>query len=394
MKKYYFFFFMVLLTFKLQAQKEIRTFIFGNSLINHEFQNIPTLSQETSVPHWFHFLASESGHEYFVGGQYGFLPQHANLPPIAQWGFDFAEGVWDSDNEPFSAADVNNIIITPGNFIQWQGPEMPFPNKNLSPVSATVEIFNWCIEQEDNLKIYIYENWPDMASFLSGGFPPLLEEWLDYNSYLQGEFHEWFIDYHRQVKNNFSDQCINFIPVGSIISEILLSEPYDQIPIEELYEDDAPHGRASLYFLASLITYMTVVEEKAPSTYEVEEIIHPIIRNNYNDLVNQIWNKLRQIENEEDGEFIFCDSDEINTVSSFAEKNESKVYPNPSGETISIAQIRSAHTVQLFDLQGNLIQSLKFDQEILLDHLSSGSYLILVFDKNNQQIFRQLFIKQ
>lgn len=41
----------------LNAQDTLKTFIFGHSLINHEAQINTTPSQETSVPHWFHFLA-------------------------------------------------------------------------------------------------------------------------------------------------------------------------------------------------------------------------------------------------------------------------------------------------------------------------------------------------
>lgn len=132
------------------GQKAIRTFIFGHSLIHHELQLHPTPSQETSVPHWSHFFAEAAGHSYAVSGQYGFLPQHANLPPIAQWGFDFVQGAWDSDNEPFSAADFTSILITPGNFIQWQGPADNYYNEDISPLEATTSIMDWCVEQEED----------------------------------------------------------------------------------------------------------------------------------------------------------------------------------------------------------------------------------------------------
>ncbi|MDF1694650.1 MAG: hypothetical protein P1U56_02405, partial [Saprospiraceae bacterium] len=133
--------------FSINAQKDVRSFIFGHSLINHEAQVNPTPSQETSIPHWMHFLAEAGGNTYAVSGQYGFLPQHANLPPIAQWGFDFATGAWESDYEPFSAANFTNILITPANFIQWQGPEENYFGETISPIDATKTIVDWCIEQ-------------------------------------------------------------------------------------------------------------------------------------------------------------------------------------------------------------------------------------------------------
>ncbi|MFK7787804.1 MAG: hypothetical protein AB8B56_21965 [Crocinitomicaceae bacterium] len=158
------------------SQDTLKTFIFGHSLINHEAQVNITPSQETSVPHWFHFLAEEAGYNYAVSGQYGFLPQHANLPPIAQWGFDYAAPAWDSDNFPFSYPNFDNILITPGNFIQWQGPSVDYYNDTLSPLDYTNQIFDWVNAEEDSLTLYVYENWPDMGGFLSQGFPPSQSE--------------------------------------------------------------------------------------------------------------------------------------------------------------------------------------------------------------------------
>jgi len=172
---------------------DVTMFIFGHSLINHEFQIYETPSQQTSIPHWIHFLAQEADKQFKISGQYGFLQTHANLPPISQWGFDFVEPAWESDYEPFAQADFSHIVLTPANFIQWQGPDINYPNDNISPVDATSSILNWCTEQTENLGFYIYENWPDMAPFLSNYFPPSTSEWNDYNLYTQNDFAQWFI---------------------------------------------------------------------------------------------------------------------------------------------------------------------------------------------------------
>jgi len=213
--------FYLTLAIEANCQATIRSFIFGHSLINHEFQINVTPSQETSVPHWFHLLAEEGGHNYAVSGQYGFLPQHRNLPPIAQWGFDIVDGAWESDYEPFAVADFTNIMITPGNFIQWQNPSENYPYESFSPIDATNEIFDWCQEQEDGLKFYIYENWPDMGSFLGNGFPPTNAEWSLYNEFLNSEFHNWFLEYHDEVIDAHPEVCVKMIPVGPVISNLL-----------------------------------------------------------------------------------------------------------------------------------------------------------------------------
>ena len=292
----------------VQAQKNVRTFIFGHSLINHEYQVNVTPSQETSVPHWFHFLANEANHNYAVSGQYGFLQQHVNLPPIAQWGFDSVQGAWDSDLESFAAANFTNILLTPSNFEQWQPPTADYYNDTLSPIEATNHIFNWCSQQEDSMTYYLYENWPDMGPYLNNGFPPTQQEWQNYNTYLNGGFHDWFLEYHDSVMNANPNLCIRMIPVGPIISGLLNQAPFNQIPLTTLYEDDAPHGRPTLYFLAAMITYMAMYEEPTPNSYNFmpAQYIDPIVANNYQAATNYIWNELQNFNDSFGNNRVFC----------------------------------------------------------------------------------------
>ncbi len=385
-----------LITVEIIAQKNSRTFIFGHSLIHHEFQVNPTPSQETSVPHWLHFLAEEANHEFAVSGQYGFLPQHANLPPIAQWGFDFVEGIWDSDNVPFSEANFNNILITPGNFIQWQGPNENYPMDNISPLSATNTIFDWCTNQEDSLVFYIYENWPDMASYLNSGFPPSASEWDNYNEYLNDDFHNWFLEYHDALIQNFPNSCIRMIPVGPSISKLLQQSPFDQIPIEDLYEDDAPHGRASIYFLASLTTYMAIYEEKAPSSYQVDPIVHPIIADNYQTAVDFIWNEINNFENANGENRVFCSPPVTVSAEHLFTKDEIKVVPNPVNDLLTIEGVFEDHSVEVFNVNGaKYASAINVAQEkntIDLKSLPNGIY-ILIGRKDNEILYRKRIVK-
>jgi len=371
------------------AQQEIRNFIFGHSLIHHEFQVNPTPSQETSVPHWMHFLAQAGDDEYSVSGQYGFLPQHDNLPPIAQWGFDVVPSAWESDYESFGDAGFTTIMITPGNFIQWQGPEELYYNDDVSPVSATQTIFNWCNEQEEDLRFYIYENWPDMAGYLGGGFPPTEQEWNLYNEYLNGDFHDWFLQYYHLLRESIPSSCIRMIPTGPIISKLLFTAPYDQIPIDQLYEDDAPHGRASIYFLASLVTYMSMYEKEAPEYFVVDDIIHPIIRDNYEDVVSFIWEELNSFNDADGNSLVFC-----SLVSSNDEvvSSEQSFYlrPNPASHNLTISGDINYKGISIYDGLGNLhdAYSSVSGSEISIDisNYTSGFYIVQLIDEKQNSI--------
>ncbi|MEN0005122.1 MAG: T9SS type A sorting domain-containing protein [Bacteroidota bacterium] len=385
-----------LLVSTLSAQKNVRTFVFGHSLINHEFQVNPTPSQETSVPHWFYYLAEAAGYDYAVGGQFGFLPQHTNLPPIAQWGFDVVPGAWESDYEPFVDAGFTNILITPANFAQWQAPDLNYPNETVSPVSATNTVFDWCLAQDENLTFFIYENWPDMAPYLGSGFPPNATEWDNYNDYLLGDFHEWFLEYYDLVQSNFPNACIRMIPVGPTISKLLQQAPFDQIPIDQLYEDDAPHGRPSIYFLASIATYMAMYEEKPVADFAVDPIIHPIIADNYQAVVDFFWEELLAFNDSAGSSQVFCNSITSTTVLRQAAAPIT-LFPNPATHQTTLQGIPQSYSVELYDFTGKAWpfsrkwtpKGLQLDTELL----PAGIYWIAVRNEQYELIGQQKLLK-
>ncbi len=272
-----------------QDRQNLRTYIFGHSLINHEFGEA---NYQTNVPYWMSQLSKADGHQYLAAGQYGFLPQHANLPPTAQWGFVDMPSVWNSETTAFAAVNFDSVLITAANFIQYRAASEPYEGDNptgASPVSATLDIIDWLQAQEPGMTIYLYENWPDMASF---GFPPSDTQLTNYHAYVQGAFHQWWVDYIYQLRAARPDINLQLISVGPIISDLLTNTELSNIPFNDLYEDDAPHGRATLYFLASLITYMHMHNSPTPSNFVVPETIHPLLRDNYHDISNRIWNQL------------------------------------------------------------------------------------------------------
>ncbi|WP_430907977.1 hypothetical protein [Maribacter sp. 2-571] len=285
----------------------LKTYIFGHSLIVHDPPLIPTPSNETTVPHWLHVLSEAGNMDFSVSGQYGFLPQHANLPPIAQWGFDVVTPAWDSDTETFAQANFNTVLLTAGNFVQYRPSDLPYegdnPN-NFSPESATLQIFDWVSEQEPGVPFYIYENWPDMAPFMEQ-FPPTDTEFENYNTYLRSDFHDWWLQYYQNLKNARPDLTIQMIPVGPIIGKLLTETSLNTIPVNMLYEDDAPHGRPTIYFLAGLINYMAMYGIPTEADFQVPETVHSEVRESYATLVPFIWNELQQMEDADGANLVF-----------------------------------------------------------------------------------------
>ena len=358
-----------------RAQEAIRNYIFGHSLIHHEIQVNPTPSQETSVPHWLYFLAEAGGHTYAVDGQYGFLLQHAQLPPQAQWGFDAVPGVWDSDTQSFGEADFTDVLFTPANFIQWQPVTENYPGEDTSPLAATHTILDWCAAREPDIRFHLYENWPDMAPYLNGDFPPSASEWQTYNDYLQGDFHDWFLTYHDSLRLAHPDLCVTMLPVGPIISQLLLQPPFDAIPLSELYEDDAPHGRPTLYFLAALVTYMGFYGEPAPIDYEVPAIIHQVVREHYATAVDMIWEEMASFTDATGESRAFCDGVPTPTRNVTTEEAV-RLVPNPTQAGFTILTSLAYTSVQIRDLTGRIVR-----QDTQTAGLAAGSYVVVLLNE-------------
>ena len=81
---------------------------------------------------------------------------------------------------------------------------------------------------------------------------------------------------------------VQLIPVASVMAELFLDGPLDGLSLEDLYVDSAPHGTETVYFLASLITYPAVFGEAVPADFEVPDVVHPLVADNFEAINAQI----------------------------------------------------------------------------------------------------------
>ncbi len=317
---------------------EVRNFIFGHSLVDFGVDENVAPVDANRIPHWIHVIAEEAGYDYQATGQFGFLPQHANLPPAPNWGFtEMPEPVWDGDVEDFADADFNTILLTAGNFMQWQPADTPYPGEDgvISPLTATLDIMDWTTAQEDEMRIYIYENWPDMAPYLADqdNFNPTAAELTSYYDYTAVDFHDWWIDYQDMALAARAEIYPRMIPVGPIMADLFTQTPLSGIPTADLYVDNAPHGTPTAYFLAGLITYMGIYAEAAPDSYTVPASVHPLVATHYETTVDYIWNYLLNFNDDAGNSRVFFEQENTTALpvdygNFFAEKTEGGVQLN------------------------------------------------------------------
>lgn len=266
--------------------EDVRNYIFGHSLLLH--------SPTANVPRWLDGMSDAAGYGYTMSGQYGFADTHAdNLPPIPQWGVEGVDVAWsDDDGQAFEDIDFNTVLFTEANFKQYFPPTEPEPELGgPTSVGSTLAVFDWVAAAEPGVRFIVYENWPDMAPFTSADFDttmPTEEELAAYWAFTRGDFHQWWLDYHAALQAERPDLTIHRVPVGPILGG-LLTGPLSDVPPEVLYEDDAPHGRESLYLLAGLATWMSIYASPPPSSYVPPEEIDSRIRERWPEIVDYVW---------------------------------------------------------------------------------------------------------
>lgn len=365
-----------------QAQAEdLGIFAFGHSLIDHRPPLIPTPSDETTIFHWMSLLADADAKAFSAGGKYGFLPQHAILPPFSQWGYDIVDPVWESDLESFRESKINTVFITAGNFMQLQSPDQEYPSDpGVSPISATETIVDWVLDQDEEDRIYIYENWPDMSPYLAGGFPPSRSEHDAYADYTRGDFHEWWIQYQDALLQSRPHAEVRMIPVGPIMHEIFDAFVPRDVDLQEFYEDDAPHGRASLYFMAAMISYSAICQKPLPANFTPPMIISESVRNNYEAISQLIWEELMVFNDATGKSRVFFETTPSEEIGHHIELT---IFPNPTHGMISIVHERPEINLKVYDQSGQL----RLDREVghgrteLQLTLSSGVYLLEISDQ-------------
>lgn len=357
-------------TVSAQMADTTKSFIFGNSTIDHRPPLIDTPSDETTMPFWFYFLAQEIDSNYTATGEYNFPANAANtLPPSSSWGYDSIPPAWNSEIEPFSDADFDNVLLTTENFVQYLKAHDNYegPDSMTSPLQATLDIFDWVKDQEEDARLYVYENWPEMSPYLSNGFPPSATEYENYNDYALGDFHDWWVEFQDSTQVLRPQDSIKFIPVGKVIIELLTGPLLDQIPVTELYEDDAPHGRASFYFLSGLVCYSAIMERMAPLDYDVPDIVHIDIRDNYKEIVNQIWMYLLDFDYPDGESRVFFKQD-IETITDIRlETDTISAFTNPLENYFQIKGEVSQYDIDILEEDETVYESLNGEMDILID---------------------------
>ncbi len=262
------------------AQTDLRNYVFGNSLIHHVSD-----TDETTVPHWVAYFARNAGNTYRASGQWGFLRNFSKeLPPTSTWSFKDVLPAWDAERKPFGQAGIDVVMMNPANFIQYQSPARPYDGDNptqISPLAASLALLDGVLAQGGPSRFAVYEGWSDLA--LISQYPPSRRKLRKYHVYNADDYHDWYVDFVDQMQRDRPEVQVDLIPVARVLARVFLETGLKDIPVTDLYVDDAPHGSPTIYFLAGAVSYAGLYGE-LPKAGDIPDSIHPLVKDHFAEL--------------------------------------------------------------------------------------------------------------
>ena len=265
-----------------------------NSLVSHETGDWTT---STQLPNWMDRLAIAAGNTYSVDSEFGFLPQWT-APPRASMGYPEADSAGVVANTWTGAAAINRLSFVPDNF-DGQAFD-PDANTNLL-TSTTYEdgilalIDAWEANAANAGRVYsIYSGWPEMALY---GDPATITptNLLAWQTYGLGAYQDWMELLVSRLQTARPTLDIRLSDINRVLLLTYQNTVVSSIATGDLFEDDAPHGRSSWYFLASLVEYMEAYGVKPPAGYVPDAgfAVNSTITSNYQDIVDYMWDLLQ-----------------------------------------------------------------------------------------------------
>lgn len=265
---------------------EAKILFFGNSLINYPIEN-----ETTTVPHWLGLLTKHAGKSLAVDGRNGFPRQFSSdLPPTGEWSFAEVTAISPVGSK-LDAASYDLVILNTENYVHYQSPARKYRYENPSgesPVTATLAVADWVFATDPATPFWIYEGWPDMGPLMRS-FPPRPRELARYHRFALGKYHDWNLDFVARLKRERPDRDIRLIPVSHVLSELMTQPDLADVPVEGFYTDHSPHGTATTYLLAAMVTYAAIYGERPPPGFPVPDGIEPIVAQGYESIADRIW---------------------------------------------------------------------------------------------------------
>lgn len=375
-----------------QGIDSVHMYYYKNSLYNHLETGNSEANQSTNVGNWIARMASQAStpKTATLGSVFGFfhqwsVPPRANnfhseitTPHLARW-----DASWDG------AENIDLLGFVPDNF---DGQDFD-PSDTTNMGEAYVVKLLYLIDQwntnapNPDRKYIVYAGWPVLNGYGGTNDDPLTitdAQFKNWRTFGLGEYQDWM---ELLVERLQSARPTLNIKLHNISKALLMCHEntvVKDIEADILFEDLAPHGRSTWYFLAAVAEYIELFGEKpaADFKFNTDWGVDTLVTSSYQDIVNYIWGVLID-------ETVSIGERQLNTMS---------VFPNPTTGTISVklAEIHDFLNVRLISIDGKILDELEFSNTnsfVIHTYKPKGIYMLEIMNQQGKISRSRIVIK-
>lgn len=281
--------------------KTLDVFAHYNSLHNHA---AGAATPSTNVGNWvkrFSDQAPNGGNVYTCGAQFGFFPDWT-LPPRSTAGqsetttpyVDQYVASWTN------AQQVEVIEFVPDNFDGVGFDPAAVTNMGAAYQTVLLSLIDqWEANAVNaNRRYIIYAGWNQLNGFGGSGDDPTTvppSGFTDWVTFGLGTYQTWMELLVSRLQGLRQALDIRLHNISKAVLTTFRDTTVSTIPVTSLFEDLAPHGRPTWYFLAAVAEYIELFDEKPPVGFVFDPGwgVHATVTSNYQSIVDFIWGVLR-----------------------------------------------------------------------------------------------------
>jgi len=348
--------------------KSVDMYYYKNSLYNHA-QPGTDADANTNVGNWIARMAQQAPipNSATLGSTFGFITNWT-VPPT-DGGF-FTEITTPYINGSWAGAENIDLVgFVPDNF-----DGQAFDPADTTNLGASYEerisffINEWETNAPNSNRRYvIYTGWPTLGGYGGTADDPstvTTSQYSNWRNYGLTVYQNWMQLLVYRLQMNYPSLEIRIHDISRALLMMHENEIVGDIAPSVLFEDLAPHGRSSWYFLAAIAEYIELYDEKPPVNFVFQSSwnVAPEITENYQLIVNYFWNILKGTTS--------TSNTDILPNSGF------KILENPARNMITINTDYSDFTTMLISTSGEIVQTSENSKKIEISHLPKGLYFL------------------
>ncbi len=361
-----------------QTGDTVDMYYYKNSLYNHLETGNSEANFSTNVGNWIARFTSVPSNPKVatLGSVFGFFPQW-KVPPT---GGNFHSEINTPHLEKWTASwsnakEIDLLGFVPDNFDGQAFDPADTTNMGQAYVATLVDLIDqWEANAPNETRRYVvYAGWPALNRYGGTNDDPgtlTASGIADWHAYGLGDYQKWMelLVFRLQEARPLLD-----IRLHNISKAVLMCHEntvVKDIQPSVLFEDLAPHGRASWYFLAAVAEYIEVFGERPPAnfSFKTEWLVDTTVVSNYQTLVDYIWGVLK--------------GGNVSMKDYAMDGTPLMLYPNPAMSTVNIRTHLEDFDVVVYDAFGRTVIHQTNNAEIKLGVLAVGTYYVELKNKS------------